>query len=86
MVEGAAVGVPYFTADRALRHLGGAKSGEKVLIHGASGGVGLAAIQIAKFLGKIKKKPNFVIVGNKLTFRIDRRWYSELCCRIKNFK
>ena len=51
--EGSAVGVPYFTADRALRHLGGAKKGEKVLIHGASGGVGLAAIQIAKFLGEL---------------------------------
>ena len=43
--------MPYFTADRALRTLGGAKKGENLLIHGASGGVGLAAIQIAKFLG-----------------------------------
>ena len=51
--EGAAMGVPYFTADRALRHIGNAKRGEKVLIHGASGGVGLAAIQIANFLGTI---------------------------------
>lgn len=47
------MGVPYFTADRALRHIGNAKRGEKVLIHGASGGVGLAAIQIANFLGTI---------------------------------
>jgi len=51
LIEGAAIGVPYFTADRALRTLGGAKKGENLLIHGASGGVGLAAIQIAKFLG-----------------------------------
>jgi len=45
--EGAALGIPYFTAYRALIHRGGAKPGDVVLVHGASGAVGLAAVQIA---------------------------------------
>ena len=49
--DGAALGVPYFTAYRALVSVGGGKIGDKVLIHGASGGVGVACLQIAKFLG-----------------------------------
>ena len=49
--DGAALGVPYFTAYRALVSVGGGKKGDKVLIHGASGGVGVASMQIAKFLG-----------------------------------
>nr|Q28452.1 RecName: Full=Quinone oxidoreductase; AltName: Full=NADPH:quinone reductase; AltName: Full=Zeta-crystallin [Lama guanicoe]AAA99986.1 NADPH:quinone oxidoreductase/zeta crystallin [Lama guanicoe] len=46
--KGAAIGVPYFTAYRALLHSACAKAGESVLVHGASGGVGLAACQIAR--------------------------------------
>jgi len=45
--QGAAMGVPYATAYRALFHRAHARSGETVLIHGATGGVGLAATQIA---------------------------------------
>ncbi len=45
--QGAAMGVPYATAYRALFHRAGTKPGETVLIHGATGGVGLAATQIA---------------------------------------
>lgn len=45
--EGAALGIPYFTAFRALFHRGGAKPGDVVLVHGASGAVGLAAVQLA---------------------------------------
>ncbi|HXT00862.1 MAG TPA: NADPH:quinone reductase [Elusimicrobiota bacterium] len=45
--QGAALGVPYATAHRALFHHGRAKRGETVLIHGASGGVGVAAVQLA---------------------------------------
>ena len=41
--QGAAVNVPYATAYRALVHKAHAQPGEAVLIHGASGGVGLAA-------------------------------------------
>jgi NADPH2:quinone reductase len=49
--EGAALFVNYFTAYRALMLRGGAVSGERVLVHGASGGVGLAALQWCSFLG-----------------------------------
>jgi len=46
--QGAAIGIPYGTAYRALFQRGGAKPGETVLIHGASGGVGTAAVQLAR--------------------------------------
>jgi NADPH2:quinone reductase len=49
--EGASLPIPYGTAHRALFHRAQAKAGETVLIHGASGGVGLAAIQFAKIAG-----------------------------------
>ena len=45
--QGAAVGVPYATAYRALFQKAQAKRGETVLVHGASGGVGTAALQLA---------------------------------------
>src|SRR5215204_4986249 len=49
--EGAGVGVPYVTAWRALFDKGRAAAGETVLIHGASGGVGIAAVQMASAAG-----------------------------------
>jgi NADPH:quinone reductase len=49
--QGAGVFVPYATAYRALFQKANAKQGETVLIHGASGGVGIAAIQWAKNAG-----------------------------------
>ncbi len=49
--QGAAVGVPYATAYRGVVHKAKGQKGETILIHGASGGTGLAAVQIAKSLG-----------------------------------
>jgi NADPH2:quinone reductase len=49
--QGAAMGVPYGTAWRALFLRAQARPGETVLIHGASGGVGIAATQIARAHG-----------------------------------
>src|SRR5581483_11352052 len=46
--QGAAVNIPYATAYRALFQRGQALPGETVLIHGASGGVGTAAVQLAR--------------------------------------
>lgn len=45
--QGAALGVPYATAHRALFGKAKAAAGETVLVHGASGGVGTAAVQLA---------------------------------------
>jgi NADPH2:quinone reductase len=50
-VEAAAFPVQYLTAYHTLVTLAHAKAGETVLIHAAAGGVGTAAIQIAKLLG-----------------------------------
>ncbi|HVC19665.1 MAG TPA: NADPH:quinone reductase [Vicinamibacterales bacterium] len=49
--QGAALGVPCATAYRALFERGRAEPGETVLIHGASGGVGTAAVQLAAARG-----------------------------------
>lgn len=48
-----AAGLPtaFLTAWYALRHIGGLSVGERVLIHSASGGTGLAAIAVARLLG-----------------------------------
>jgi NADPH2:quinone reductase len=49
--QGAAIGVPAGTAYRGLIQRGEAKAAETVLIHGASGGVGTSAVQLARALG-----------------------------------
>lgn len=49
--QGAGIFIPYATAYRGLFQKAAAQKGQTVLIHGASGGVGLAAIQWAKNAG-----------------------------------
>jgi NADPH2:quinone reductase len=49
--QGAGVWVPYATAYHALFHATRARAAETVLVHGASGGVGIAAVQIARAAG-----------------------------------
>ena len=51
--QGAAVGVPYATAWRGLFQKARLESAETVLVHGASGGVGIAAVQMAASHGAI---------------------------------
>jgi len=41
----------FFTVYYALHHLARLQAGERLLIHGAAGGVGIAAIQVARWLG-----------------------------------
>lgn len=49
--QGAAIHVPYYTAYYSLFERAKALPGEIVLVHGASGGVGIAAVQIARAAG-----------------------------------
>ena len=49
--QGAAVGVPYVTAFRALFQIARAVPGESLLVHGASGGTGTATVQLAHAAG-----------------------------------
>lgn len=49
--QGAALGVPCATAWRALFQRGRALAGETVLVHGATGSVGLAVVQLARAAG-----------------------------------
>src|SRR5436309_7189658 len=49
--QGSAMGTPYATAYRGLFQRADAKPGETVLVHGASGGVGTAAVQLARARG-----------------------------------
>src|SRR5262249_59957008 len=52
-VEAATIPVAFVTAIYALGSLGRLAEGETVLIHAAAGGVGLAAIQFAKYRGAV---------------------------------
>ena len=49
--QGAALGVPYCTAYRALFQRANARPGETVLVHGATGGVGIASVELAHARG-----------------------------------
>jgi NADPH2:quinone reductase len=49
--EGACLGIPYTTAHRALFGRANAKAGDKVLVHGATGAVGIATVQLALSAG-----------------------------------
>jgi NADPH2:quinone reductase len=49
--QGAGVFIPYGTAYHAIHHQAKAHGGETVLVHGASGGVGIASVQIARAMG-----------------------------------
>jgi acyl transferase domain-containing protein/NADPH:quinone reductase-like Zn-dependent oxidoreductase/NADP-dependent 3-hydroxy acid dehydrogenase YdfG/ubiquinone/menaquinone biosynthesis C-methylase UbiE/acyl carrier protein len=49
--EATTVPIAFLTAHYALNYLGRITSGERVLVHAASGGVGLAAIQLARRAG-----------------------------------
>src|SRR5690606_8074073 len=52
-IEGAALPVNYLTAFLMVEWLAGLREGDRILIHGAAGGVGLAALQLAKARGAI---------------------------------
>lgn len=49
--EAATIPIPYLTAYYALHHLAKMSAGDRVLIHAAAGGVGMAAVQLAQRAG-----------------------------------
>jgi acyl transferase domain-containing protein/NADPH:quinone reductase-like Zn-dependent oxidoreductase/short-subunit dehydrogenase/acyl carrier protein len=49
--QGAAAPIVFATASYALNDLAGLQAGERVLVHAGSGGVGMAAVQLARHLG-----------------------------------
>ena len=49
--EAATIPSVFFTVYYALHHLADLKRGDRILIHGAAGGVGMAAIQYARYVG-----------------------------------
>ena len=49
--QGAALPMNYLTCHFALRERGGLRAGETVLVHGAAGGVGTAAVQLSRAWG-----------------------------------
>ncbi|MFG1304617.1 SDR family NAD(P)-dependent oxidoreductase [Xanthobacter autotrophicus] len=51
VVEAAGLPIVYLTTWYGLHHLAGIKAGDRVLIHSASGGVGIAAIRVAQMVG-----------------------------------
>ncbi|MFK8113963.1 MAG: amino acid adenylation domain-containing protein, partial [Rubripirellula sp.] len=51
LIEASALPVAWLTADHAIRQCARMQAGESILIHSASGGVGLAAIEIAQQIG-----------------------------------
>ncbi len=65
-IEAASVCDGALTSMNFLKNLGEIKPGQKVLIHGASGSLGTAAVQLAKYFGAevtaVCSSPNFALV------------------------
>ncbi|KAL3860647.1 hypothetical protein ACJMK2_010743 [Sinanodonta woodiana] len=73
--QGASLGVPYYTAYRAIMFKSGVKAGSTILIHGASGAVGLACIQIGaahgmKMLGTASTPEGMELVKRNGAFAV----------------
>ena len=67
--QGAAVNVPYATAYRAIFQIGQARAGETAFVHGASGGVGVAAVQLARAAGMMVIGTAGTAKGRELALR-----------------
>ncbi|XP_021921683.1 quinone oxidoreductase-like isoform X2 [Zootermopsis nevadensis] len=68
--QGSGLYIPYFTAYRALVTKCHIKPGEILLVHGASGAVGIAAVQIAKAYGLIVAGTAGTIEGMELVKKV----------------
>nr|CAB3233951.1 quinone oxidoreductase-like [Phallusia mammillata] len=83
--KGAAIGTPYFTAYKALFLKANAKANDVLLVHGASGGVGMAACQLAvshgmKVFGTAGSKEGMDVVlqqGAERAFNHKEKGYTD---------
>ncbi|GJM40128.1 MAG: oxidoreductase [Ardenticatenaceae bacterium] len=76
--DGAAIPLAYLTAYMMLVVMGSVRAGDKVLIHGAAGGVGLAALDICRILGAetfgtASPEKHDYLLSHGLTHAIDYR-------------
>src|SRR5215470_1648815 len=69
--QGAAMNVPYATAFHALFNRAHGRAGQSVLVHGASGGVGLGAVQLARAAG-------LTVIGTAGTFFVKETAPTEI--------
>jgi len=67
--QGAGIGVPYTTAYYALFYRAHALAGETVLVHGASGAVGVAAVQLARNAGMTVIGTSSSVRGRELALK-----------------
>ncbi len=67
--QGAAMGIAYATAYRALFHKAEIRAGETLLVHGATGGVGTAAVQLARAHGATVIATGGTDEGRKLVLK-----------------
>lgn len=64
--QGAAINIPYATAYRAIFHRAHVRAGQTVLVHGATGGVGIAAVQMLVAMGATVVGTGGTDAGRKL--------------------
>lgn len=74
LVAAAALPIAYLAAHRALFQIGAAKPSDRILVRGASGAVGLAAIALARQLGD----PERVLVGTASDTEVNGVWGDRL--------
>ena len=71
--EAAAMPIAFVTAGYAPAHLAKLRAGERVLIHAAAGGVGLAAVQLARAPAPRSSPPRAAAAKRGLLARARRR-------------
>ncbi len=76
--------VPYATADQALFNRAHGQAGETVLVHGPSGGVGIAAVRLARARGLTvmgtagtERGRKLVLSEGRTTFSTTRPWVTS---------
>merc|ERR1712178_139448 len=75
LVAAAALPIAYLAAHRALFQIGAARPSDSILVRGASGAVGLAAVMLARQLGD----PGRLVIGTASEAEAKGTWGERLC-------